>query len=329
MSLTSGLTATEISNIWSSYLKNSMEVRLLGHFHDTTDDDDIKIVAEKMLNQAQKSTVELREIFNKEQLNIPIGFTDEDVRTGTGKVFSDTFILYFCHDLTMLAMSTYPSALSDCIRKDVRKHFQSGLEFTLTIQNEIVDLMLSKGVYLSPPQVEIDSEPEFADNIKYLNGFFGASRAVNTAEIANLSRIIHRAQFSKMVFVAFSKLATAKDLKKHFSKGRDELEKVSDSLKEILEKENLPISASGDYKFIDAEVSPFSDKIMLFFVNTCLGMFCFNMISQAKTSSLRTDIVYKLTKISDDMMKFYGKGLLITITEKWLEQPPQAVDRKI
>lgn len=76
-------------------------------------------------------------------------------------------------------------------------------------------------------------------------------------------------------------------------------------------------------------MSPFSDILMLFFVNTCLGIFCFAMISQAMTSSLRTDIISKLDKISDDMKKFYGLGILLAIKEKWFEQPPKAVNRKV
>lgn len=262
-------------------------------------------------------------------LTVPLGFSDEDIRADVHKVFSDTFILYFCFDLTELSMSTYPIAFSDCTRKDIRDHFQVNIEFAVTIQSEIVDLMLSQGVYLKPPQVAIDSRVDFTDSILYLNGFFGGSRPLNTSEIANLSRIIHRAQFSKMVFFTFSKLAKIKELKKHFSKGRDEIEIVLDSLQEVLEKENIPLSASGDYKISDVEMSPFSDKLMLFFINTCLGIFCFAMISQAMTSCLRTDIVSKLEEISDDMKKYYQKSLLIVIKEKWFEQPPQAVDRKV
>ncbi|WP_269745762.1 DUF3231 family protein [Mesobacillus selenatarsenatis] len=53
------------------------------------------------------------------------------------------------------------------------------------------------------------------------------------------------------------------------------------------------------------------------------------MINQALTSSLRTDIVTKFTVISNQMKMFYGKGLLLMITEKWLEQPPQVLDRKL
>jgi hypothetical protein len=53
------------------------------------------------------------------------------------------------------------------------------------------------------------------------------------------------------------------------------------------------------------------------------------MVNQAMTSSLRTDIILKLGKISDDMKKFYGLGLLLAIKEKWFEEPPQAVCRKV
>lgn len=323
------LTATEVSNIWSSYLKSSMELRFFEYFFATTVDNEIKKIIEKMLNQAQININELKDIFIKENLTIPLGFTDEDVMVGAEKVFSDTFILYFCHDITLLSMNTYPSALSDSTRKDVRNHLQVNLEFSLKMQNEIMDLMLSQGVYLKPPQVAMDNELEFVKTKKYLIGLLGGSRPVNAAEIANLSRIIHRAQFAKMIFVAFSKVATAKEIIQHFGNGRDVIEKVLDSLQVILEKENIPISASGDYKTFDVEVPPFSDKLMLFFVNTCLGMVCFTMLCQAMTSSLRSDIVFGFSGIMDDMKKYYGKGLTISIKEKWLEQPPQAVDRRI
>jgi ferritin-like metal-binding protein YciE len=323
------LTATEVSNLWSSYLMNSMHQRLFEYFFASTEDSDLKQVLEKTLNQSQKNLNELKVVFSKENLPVPLGFTDQDVRVGAPKVFSDSFILYFCFDLTNLAMSTYPIALSDSTRNDVRNHFQENIAFSVKIQNEIVDLMLLKGIYLRPPQVAIDGEVEFADSFMYLNGFLGGSRPLNTAEIANVARIIHRAQFSKMIFVTFSKLAQTKDLKQHFSKGRDGIEKVLDSLQEVFEKENIPFSASADYQITDVEMSPFSDKLMLFFVNTCLGIFCFTMVSQGKTSSLRTDIISKFGKIADDMEKYYGLGLLLAIKEKWLEQPPQAVDRKV
>ncbi|MGV2939358.1 DUF3231 family protein [Mesobacillus sp. LC4] len=323
------LTSTEISNIWSSYLKSSMELRFFQYFQATVEDPEVKTIVEKLVNFSEQSLEDLKAIFIKENLTIPLGFTEKDVRLDADKVFSDTFILYICHDITMLSLSTYPSAFPDCTRKDVRNLFQKAIEFTVQIQNEITDLMLSQGIYLKSPQVAMDHTVDLVDEMKYLNGLFGGSRPVNAAEVANLSRVIHRARFSKMILVTFSKLASHKDVKKHFSKGRDALEKVLETLGDVFEKENIPYSASGDYNIFEVRNSPFSDKLMLFFVNTCLGMFCFIMINQALTSSLRTDIVTKFTIISNQMKMFYGKGLLLTITEKWLEQPPQVLDRKI
>ncbi|MDR3585148.1 MAG: DUF3231 family protein [Desulfosporosinus sp.] len=324
-----GLTSTEISNIWATYMKSSMELRFFEYFIETIENGEIRKVLERMLNQSRKSIEDIKDIFINENLAIPLGFTDEDVRVNALKMFSDTFILFFCYDIILLSITTFSSALSDCTRKDVRNYFQMSLEFTLSMQNEMIDLMLSKGVYLRPPQVAIDNVVDFVDEMKYFSGFLGGSRPVNVAEIANLSRIIHRAQFSKMIFVAFSKAATSRELGLHFSKGRDEIQKVLDSLQEVLEKENIPISASGDYKIFDIEVPPFSDKLMLFFVNICLGMFCFTLISQAMTSSFRLDIVSKFTKIMNDMKHYYGEGLKLTIKEGWLERPPQSINRKI
>ncbi|MDF2840871.1 MAG: hypothetical protein K0Q99_1643 [Clostridia bacterium] len=324
-----GLTSTEISNIWSAYMKNNMELRFFEYFIETTEDSEVRIVVESMLKHAQYAINELKSIFLKENIVIPLGFTKEDVKVNTPKVFSDIFTLFFCQDLSMLSMSTYPSAFSDCTRKDIRDYFQMNIDFSMKIQNEIVDLMLKKGVYLRPPQVDIENEVDLIDEKKYLRGLFGEIRPINMAEIANLSRIVHRAQFSKMVFVAFSKLAESKELTQHFSKGRDEIQKVLDSLREALEKENIPISASGDYKTIDVEVSPFSDKLMLFFVNACLGLFCFTMLCQAVTSSFRSDITAKVAIIMKDMKQYYGDSIKLSINEGWLEKPPQSKDRRV
>ncbi len=63
-----------------------------------------------------------------------------------------------------------------------------------------------------------------------------------------------------MIFVTFGKMTSDQKLKHHFSKGRDGIEKVLHSLQEVLEKENIPISASGDYKINDIELSPFSGE---------------------------------------------------------------------
>ena len=323
-----GLTSWEVSSVLAGYMKGNLEQKFLQYFLETTEDGEIKKIVERLLNQSTLSIEETKTILIEENITIPLGFPDEDVRVKSLKMFSDTFILFFCNDMVLISLSTFSSAISGCTRKDVRNYFQMSLEFTLNMQNDINDLMLSKGVCLRSPQIAIDNVVDFVDDNKYLSGFLGSIRPINVAEIANLSQIIHRAQFSKMIFVAFGKIATSKEIGLHFRKGRDEIQKVLDSLQGVLEKENIPVSASSDYVIFDIDVSPFSDKLMLFFVNTCLGIFCFNMVSQAMTSSFRSDIVLKVSKIMSGMMQFYGEGLKLTIKEGWLEQPPQSINSK-
>lgn len=321
------LTVSEVSNMWSSYLKNSMELQFFTYFFQTAEDRKVRKIVGRLLHQSGKNLKQLQDFFHKESISVPLGFTDEDININAGKVFSDHFILFFCHDITQLSLSTYPSALGESTRKDIRDYFEITLKFTLKIQNEIVDLMLSKDIYPKPPKIKLDDRIDFARSIIYLNGFRGGSRALNAPEIANLSRLIHRAQFSRNIFATFSHISQRNEMKDHFSKGRAMAEDVLRSLQEVMNKENIPVSSAKELTQFDVDIPPFSEKMMLFFVNTCIGIFCFTMISQAMTSSLRSDIIIKLLSISKNMSLYYGKGLMIAIKQKWLEQPPQAAER--
>ncbi|MEH6988223.1 DUF3231 family protein [Cytobacillus firmus] len=321
------LTVSEVSNMWSSYLKNSMELQFFTYFFQTAEDRKVRKIVGWLLHQSGKNLKQLQDFFHKESISVPLGFTDEDININAGKVFSDHFILFFCHDITQLSLSTYPSALGESTRKDIRDYFEITLKFTLKIQNEIVDLMLSKDIYPKPPKIKLDDRIDFARSIIYLNGFRGGSRALNAPEIANLSRLIHRAQFSRNIFATFSHISQRNEMKDHFSKGRAMAEDVLRSLQEVMNKENIPVSSAKELTQFDVDIPPFSEKMMLFFVNTCIGIFCFTMISQAMTSSLRSDIIIKLLSISKNMSLYYGKGLMIAIKQKWLEQPPQAAER--
>jgi hypothetical protein len=321
------LTANEISSIWSAFMKNSMEIKFLEYFLESTEDFEIRKVIQKMLNHRGESIDYLDNILVKENIAIPLGFTDDDVCTKAPKIFSDTFILYFCYDLILFSINVFSSALFDCLRNDVRDYFQTSLKHNIQMQNMILELKVSKGVYLSFPKVAIDNVVDLVDEMNFLKGIFGEARPINVSEIANLSKIINRAQFSKMIFVAFSKISKSSHISKHFNRGRDEIQRVLDVLSHVLDQENIPMSASSDYQISDIEASPFSDKLMLFFVNMCLGMFCFTLVSQGITSCLRSDLILKISKVSNELKFYYLDGVKLSIKEGWLERPPQSINK--
>ncbi|WP_407311506.1 DUF3231 family protein [Desulfosporosinus sp. SB140] len=321
------LTANEISNVWTAFMKNSMEIRFLEYFLETAEDGETRRLIGKMLSHREKGINYLTDLLAEENITIPLGFTDEDVCLNAQKIFSDTFILYFCYDIILFSISVFSTALFDCVRNDVREYFQTSLEHNIEMQNVIIELEFSKGVHLSFPKVSIDNEVDLVNDISFLNGIFGDTRPINVGEIANLSKIISRAQFSKMIHLTFSKLSKSSHTSQHFSRGRDEIQKVLDALTHVLDKENIPMSSSSDYQISDMNVSPFSDKLMLFFANMCLGTLCFTMITQAITSCLRNDLILKISKISNDLKFYYLDSVKLSIKEGWLERPPQSINR--
>ena len=111
--------------------------------------------------------------------------------------------------------------------------------------------MLSIGIYPENPQVSIDDDINIVKSKKYLKGLLDKERTLNVSEIASLTRIIHRAYFSKMVFVAFSKITNHKKLKEHFEEGSKEIQKVLDTLLPILGEENIPIASIEDFKIFE------------------------------------------------------------------------------
>ncbi len=322
------LTATEISNIWASYMKNSMEIRFYEYFIEIIEDVEAKEFINTMLSLSRDSMDKIKEIFRIERLSIPYGFTNEDVRIRAPRVISDAFILAFCYDFTLLTIDTHSSALLISTRKDIRQYLHHCIDVNISAQSRLIDIMKSRGLYTEHPRVAIDNEIQFIDNKKYLSGLLTNNRSLNVAEIASLIRIIHRAEFSKMVFVAFSKITNSQKLEKHFNAGTDEIQKILNSLQPLLSAENIPISSMEDYKIFDIDVPPFSDKLMLFFINTCLGVYCSTMVSRAIASSLRTDITSKLLVIMKDMLTYYDDGIKLMIKNEWLEAPPQPIDTK-
>ncbi|MTI49149.1 MAG: DUF3231 family protein [Firmicutes bacterium] len=323
------LTSAEISGMWASYIKNNMELRFFEYFVDIVESDRIKEILISKINRAKQSMFMIENIFKEEFIPLPNGFISEDVKADAPRVISDEFIAAFCYDFILLTIHTYTSALLDSTRKDIRDYFQDNISYNISMQDDVIEYMIEKGIYPKHPNIAIEKDIILVDNKKYLGRLIGDNRPLNISEISALARIIFRAQFSKMVFVVFSKTAKSKELKEHFNDGVKEIQKVVDSLQPVLSKENINISSTGEYKIFDTDESPFSEKIMLYFINTCIGMYCFNMIGQSLTASLRNDINGKSLIIMKDMLEYYNKGIKIMVKNGWLEAPPQPIDMSI
>ena len=73
------LTATEISNLWATYMSDSLAVCVLKFFIAKVEDPDIKPILEQSLMISETHLQTISQLFVEEGYAIPQGFTDQDL----------------------------------------------------------------------------------------------------------------------------------------------------------------------------------------------------------------------------------------------------------
>lgn len=322
------LSAAELSNIWSAYMENSMLAVMFQYFYELVEDKNIKEIVKEFLNNSEKNLEFLKGFFKMENMEVPHGFNNDDIKLGTPKLYSDVSVLFICDSIIKLRFFVYPCALNDSLRKDVREFFSQNTDISKSIQDDLVSLMLSMGIYPRPPQVTVEKQADYIENKKYLKGLLGKTRPLNVAEITNLNRLLQNALFSRELLVSYAQIASEKDVSQYFVKGKDLAQSIYEDTRNILEKEDLTVSISGSFKCSESTVPVFSDRIMMFFLLTCLGVQCFYNASQGITTSLRTDISSGFARFAASMAAYFHEGIELMMEKGYLERFPQIIDRR-
>ncbi|WP_353050138.1 DUF3231 family protein [Bacillus sp. ISL-41] len=89
------LTSAELAALHQNYLGDTMSICVFGHFLETVVDPEIKIVVEHAFDIAVQHVEDIKEIFIKENIPVPIGFTEQDVNKHAPRLFSDAFYLSY------------------------------------------------------------------------------------------------------------------------------------------------------------------------------------------------------------------------------------------
>jgi len=71
------LTSAELAALHQNYLGDTMSVCVFGHFLETVVDPEIKKVVEHAFDIAVQHVEDIKEIFIKENIPVPIGFTEQ------------------------------------------------------------------------------------------------------------------------------------------------------------------------------------------------------------------------------------------------------------
>lgn len=128
--------------------------------------------------------------------------------------------------------------------------------------------------------------------------------------------------------IAFKQVCKDKGVNKFLEKCINVANKHIGTFTTLLLKEDFHLPHTFESEITNSNVAPFSDKLMLFHSGFLFAA-AISYYSSAAITSMRADIAIQCEKaILDDLLVYSSFGKLI-IKKNWMEQPPNADDRKI
>lgn len=324
------LTTAEMGTLWTTYINDTMAKCILSYFLNKVEDIEIRPVIELALHLAEQHIEQLTELFDAERFPVPQGFSVEDVNVNAKRLFSDSFFVYYIKNMAKVGLATYSMSYTMASRADIRKFFNDCLSKTAELDQQATELLQSKGLYIRPPQVTIPVNIDFVDDKSFLSGgFFGLAekRPLLSVEIAHLFANLQTNSLGKALLMGFAQVARSRDIRQYMLQGKDLSTNHIKVFSELLVNEDLPAPMTYDADVSDSTEAPFSDKLMLYHISLLVAAGTANY-GAATAASPRRDIAANYVRLAAEIATYAADGAKLMIEKRWLEEPPQAVNRK-
>jgi hypothetical protein len=249
------------------------------------------------------------------------------VNLSAPRLYSDSFYLMYVHNMAKIGGNAYSLALANCAREDLRKFFTELTESSLELYNRSANILLSKGLFLRPPQINLPTTVDYVHKQGFLSGWFGDRRPLTSIEIMNLFFNIQRNEVGRSLIMGFAQAAKTKEVVKYFKRGTDIANKHIEVFSSLLSESNVPAPMIWDSIPTESTTETFSEKLMMFHV-TALTAASLSHYGTSLGSSPRRDIGVHYNRLMQEVSLFAEDGANIMIDKGWMEQPPTSSDRE-
>ncbi|SEQ49858.1 DUF3231 family protein [Piscibacillus halophilus] len=319
------LTSNEIGTMWTQYIQNSLYIQILKYFIETVEDNKIKELIQDSLILSERINNEIKSVFEHEDIPIPHGFNDQDVNLKAEKLFLDPFMIQFLEHTLKAGVIAHGSTLIVSTRKDIRQFFTETTEDSLRLFNKCTDLALSKGLLVRAPSIKVQPDIEYVEKKKYMSSF--SNRPLNMVEITHLFENIKTNTVGEMITMAFAQTTNNDTVKKFMNRGLKISQKHIRIFQKTIKESYIDAPIGSNSYVTNSKNRVFSDKLMMHFLSvlTAAGQ---GNYSTASTASLRNDLILSYQRLAAEIAGYAKDGADIMIEHGWLEEPPQAPDRK-
>lgn len=320
------ITSAEFAQLWAQYMNDSGSICVLTFFLEKVEDPEIKPVIEFALNLSKKHIEKLTTFFNEENYAVPHGFkVEEDVDLSAPKLFTDSYVLQFIHQMAKIGLTNYSASVSSAVRSDITDYYMECVSETMQLYKVSKDLLLEKGLYIRSPHLPME-KVEFVNKQAFLFDVIGEKRPLIVAEASNLYANVQRNILGVATLIGFSQVAQDKEVIQFMLRGIDIGKKHIRLFGKKLEECNLPVPATLSAEVTTSTSYTFSDKMIMFFTAGLIGL-SIGYYGTGVSQSPRMDLGVMYNRLSLEIQLYSEDGSNIMIKNKWMEQPPMAVDR--
>ena len=321
------LSTSEIAHLWTTYLNDSLAKLMLEYFLKNVDDSTVKEALEGALSTSEEHINFLNNLFEQENFPTPVGFTEKDVNKNARRLFTDEFYLYYLKNMAFIGGNGYSLALGTSAREDIRQFFVQATNASAKLYDNIAGILLEKGLFMRPPQINIPQKIDFVSKQSFLSGWFGERRPLTSVEIMNLFLNVERNDLGRSLLTGFQQVAHSKKVKDYLSDGVKIASKHVEVFGSILSEAALPTPMIWNTQPTESVEPTFSDKFIMFH-SAALTAASTSHYGTSLGSSPRRDIGTHYIRLISEVLKFGEDGANIMIENGWLEQPPSATDRQ-
>jgi len=321
------LTSTEIGTLWLDYMNDSMAVCALQYFLEKTKDKDIRPIVQFAHSLSEQHVQALSQIFKAEGMAVPVGFSTADVDVTAPPLFSDTFYLRYLKHLSGAGMMAYALGLNQAVRSDVRKYFWHCIDSSKELDEKVTQALLSKGLYIRAPYIPVAKQVQFVQSPTFMGSILIKNRPLNAMELTQLVANISTNAMGRVILLGFAQVAKSQEVREFFVRGQNITQKHIEVLGSLLKTDDLSTPATWDSEATDSTISPFSDKLMMQQTTVLIALSMANY-GAALGASTRVDVAVDYARLMAEVAQFGEDGAQMMIKHGWLEQPPQAADRK-
>lgn len=320
------ITAAEVACLWTTFEQYTLWYCLFRHFERTVRDPATRDIISDVIPLIQYRVQFAADVFQREGIPIPMGFTDKDVNLDAPQLYSDGFVLHMVQALTQVNSTMNVLNLSMAARPDIRDFYSEIVRQIIDVNTRVSDLMLAKGVLPRSPYLSVALEIERIHQPSFFAGFLGEKRPLVTAEVAHIYLNALRNEVGKALLLGFRQVSRRREVQDYFQKGIQLADNLIGELLELTRDEHVRVSLLHDENITASTEAPFSDRMMMY-LTTVLNSIGIGMLGVSMGVSLRSDLVAIYAKYMAQIGDYAKEGLKLMMANDWMEEPPQILDR--